>query len=516
MLKHSILFCFILWSSWLWAAQTRVEIKRVSQSGRTILLNIGSYIGIKEGDRAKLVYVQHPGYGKYFEVATIELIKSYPNYSYWAVKSKEVEQELDAGMQLLMIPYRDLLNGKRPYRFLNKRVIVDGFNNQDSYIVKSKTTEGDNPVYKKEQHDVYINHLEQSDSEANQIIQQVFGNYEVSKRGEFKLLEYDDPFYLKDTPNSYTVREQDRLFRQHQQDRSSSEIIRATSNRLGEVREREFDDTNDLYAYEKYLYSSGDVRSDFMVHQELVAADYIDVNRENRQQGALWSASMSVDSIRRYLLRSGFAKEYERQQFALQHRKGHEFFLRYTFDTSSNLQEQDKGALQGISHALSIGFGYHLGMTSPVFDNWVINFSYTAGDDYYDMGGAIFKSMEKAMRVMVDYYLYGSPDAIGRYIWFAGAGFKLGKAQLISGNYTGQVFDYDLSSFKSFHLGFRYRFDGGDERYKIKKFGYGLTVAAMYEQTRVAAAYLGTMPREIYAETYVDDIRVTMGLDIFF
>lgn len=498
------------------AVDTRVSIKKVSQSGKTILLDTGSYTGLKERDRAKLVYQQSMDGGDYKEIATIELVKVYPNYSYWSIIDKNDEsEELKTGMNLILFPYDDLLKGKRPYRFLKKKVLVDSFDDVKRYKKSMGTIEGDNPVYKKKDHDFYFNDLDGDSFDPDRAVETTLGKYKVSKRGEFKLLDYEDEFALKDSvdQNMETVISDEKSLND---DEAASGVIGATSKRVGNVYKRGYETLDQMYKREKFLQESEGTLANMDAKKKLSNSEYIEKNRLNKRLGPMWSASMNDESIRRYVLRSGFDEERERQKYAMTHKKGHELYMRYSFDTGDNISKTDSLALQGLAHSFSFGFGYHLSQTSAKLDNWVINMSFVAADDYYNMGVSNFKSTEKALRFMLDYYLNGTPDQMGSYTWFIGAGIKLGKTELTSGDFRGEAYRYDLRSFESIRLGFRYRFDGGDELDKIIKVGYGFTVMASYEATTVSAADLGALPNEMDTRTKVDDVRITMGFDFFF
>jgi hypothetical protein len=383
------------------------------------------------------------------------------------------------------------------------------------YKESLKLLEGDNPVYRKENHDFYFNQLEGDSFDPDRAIRATLGKYEVSERGEFKLLEYEDEFRLKKSVDQKmgVVVSNDKSFGD---DKIASGVLASTSKRMKEVSNRGHETLDHMYKHEKYLQESENSIANIEASLDLSAAEYAEKNKLNRRLGSMWSAGMSEESIRRYILRSGFDEERKKQKYAMAHKKGHELFIRYSFDTGDNIDKAAALSLQGLAHSLSFGFGYHLSSTSKSLENWVVNFIFIAADDYYNLNVANFKSTEKALKVMMDYYLSGTPDEIGAYTWFIGAGIKLGKTELTSGDFRGQTFRYDLRSFESLRLGFRYRFDGGDELDKLVKFGYGFTVIAEYEGTALSAADLGSLPTGMDTRTKVDDVRISMGFDFFF
>lgn len=512
-----ILFLFLIIISYActgFASNTRVLLKKVSHSGKTILLNTGSYTGLKELDRAKLVFQKGLDRGDYFEVATIELIKVYPNYSYWNVVSVKKRKNIKAGTELTLLTFDDLLKGKRPYRFLKKKVIVNQYDDIAKYKRNLNKDSGDIPTYKKEGHDYYINQMSGENFDPDNAIRTTLGTYNVSGRGSFKLDEYERDFKLKESPDQDMIDDIDNDLLERDSAVATG-YLSATSKRIQEVDEKDLETIENLYKREKYLKESQGSLAHFQANKKFKRIEFMEQNKINKRTDPMWSATMQEREIRNYLLKSGFKEERQRQKHAMTNRKGHELFIRYSFDTGDNIEQREAANLQGLSHSFTLGFGYHLSQTAESLDNWVASLSLLAADDYYNMGISNFKSTEKTMRFTLDYYFVGSPDKIGGYTWFLGAGIKLGKTELISGDVSG-VFSYDIRSFQSLRFGFRYRFDGGDELDKLIKIGYGFSVLVNYESIVLSASDFGQLPGDMYARTTVSDYRVAMGFDFFF
>ncbi len=514
MQRLSLLVIFlIIYSQILLAVDTKVIVKRISRSGETILLNTGTYAGLKELDKAKLVYQEGMESGEVAEVGTIELIKAYPTYSYWTIVEHNDNQTIKEGSEYVLFPYDDLLKGKRPYRFLKKKVIISRGDSRDRYRDRMQTDNADAPTYKKHGNDYYITHLDRESFDPDAAVATVVGSYKISGRGKFSLDEYEDEFELKDSSDQDLSIDTNKWEAENDTVISSS-YITSTANRFAEIDERDLETIERLFRKDRLLMESQNSSSHFSARSTDIHADYLKMNKISKKFDPMWSGTMQAKGIRNYVLKSGFKEERRRQKYARTHRSGHELFIRYAFDAGNNFDSADGPSLQGLSHSLGFGFGFHLSRIAPELERLVMSATFRAADDYYYMGNTYFKSEEKTMSFILDYYFKGSPDLIGAYSLFAGAGLKLGRADMISGDF-GESFRFDVRSYKTVRLGLRYRFDGGDEINKLTKIGYGFSVLANYEMVTLSAADFAQLPEGMYARTTVNDYRVVMGFDFF-
>lgn len=101
------------------------KVLEVSSTGMSLILDRGSFEGIKLGMKGRLLRpvgsLERP---KFKYLAYGEVVKVHSNYSYWYLRDTNKAEFLDKGQKVVFVSMQESTAGRRDARFLKRKVIL--------------------------------------------------------------------------------------------------------------------------------------------------------------------------------------------------------------------------------------------------------------------------------------------------------------------------------------------------------------------------------------------------------
>ena len=116
---------------------SQVQIKEVSGSKKTIVMDQGLLDGLKTGKNGWLFFSSPQNPIKLKKVAFGEAVKVFPTKSYWYLRKRPAPEYLNHGQRLLLLEADSALQGLSPINVRKKTVYLDPKRGPEEYL-KSK------------------------------------------------------------------------------------------------------------------------------------------------------------------------------------------------------------------------------------------------------------------------------------------------------------------------------------------------------------------------------------------
>lgn len=441
------------------------KIVETSNSKKSLILDRGELQGVKTNDEGFFYYQEGVDAPKMQKVAKGRAIKVQTGHSYWYLTEVYKSDYLIPKNKLVFFGFNETLKGRKGVK-LKKSVVVLNPNNDsniDPLNYKKDLYNESKPLVKTE----VINDADKTitsttiwENDGKRVLEE--GGKEVPVK---KVAEFDD---------EADFAEINRVFKEDLIDStikgSVDKVNRSRGGLNGIYRDQKRDPHIRLLkrkgwtsnTYEDYHY---DRRAEVLVNPKAKA--------KIKREGPLWSAEMNDVQLRKFFMSNGLAEEKRRQDHSLENRKGHEVFIRYSWNTTDNTSDADP-TNQGQGYSLVIGYEFHLIKVAETLDSWSLDFFWEQGVDYYDLGNVNAKGQVALIGGYLNYYFYNLPTTIQQFIWFGGAGLKFGSATL-ENDELSQPYRFQAQVFPSYQLGIKYRFDPGDEIDDGAQIGLGIS-----------------------------------------
>lgn len=311
---------------------TKATIIQVSQSKKSIKINRGQLEGIKKGDLVKFVWqagtLEKP---KLITVAYGEAIVARDKDSLWYLSQVVHPVLLRAQRQLLLLDLNRLMEGRRPFRIKQNKIVLAPNASKDS---------------------IKKNLLGQK----KQLVQDE-KNYSTSRKLVGTSVDLDHDVETNNT-DQWKEGKKDKWQSEYSQNMSQAKVdqvdkVMDAKKVRQEVRKDVFNSTTEgvnkkynsqpggldqLYAKQKrdpdfkQMQDKGTVRTVFdEVQDKKFEASLVDKRavEKMRHGGAFWSGDMTDEELEEFFIKGQLDKEVKRRRSALEHRKGNEILVRF-------------------------------------------------------------------------------------------------------------------------------------------------------------------------------------------
>ena len=175
------------------------------------------------------------------------------------------------------------------------------------------------------------------------------------------------------------------------------------------------------------------------------------------REGPRWSAGMTREEMREWMVAHGVAEERARRERALRGPPGHEFFLRVATGLSSEARTDRPGG-RGIGLAASLGYEFLLGRTSPRLRPLAVFARAGRGADSVPLRTTNAEARHTFFGMGVNYYPLAPPESLNRYVPFLGLGFARGDGEMEAPGWGAPA--AHAVFVVSLRAGLKYRFGG--------------------------------------------------------
>lgn len=442
-----------------------VELKDLSSSGKSLMLDQGEMEEFKEGDYGRF-YVQRGTLNEpvVFLVAEGELVKSFPRKSYWYLRRIQIPDALKNETKLLLLTSRAVSAGRPLKMKVRQRVASkDEFQDVDDFLADNKENVPARLVR-------YEKNYESSE--------ELFDKDEVPE-ADVEITTYDS---FRDKSQKYYSEEYGDLTAQKY-------FVGSREVRLGDIKHAEDKKLFDSMAngYQKQVASMKkfgvkdfyrDQKKDEGTHEFnsalTIKSTYEQVREDKKakeivspraiakqkRDGDNWSADMDTPSLRKYFVSTGLEREARRRELALNELDGNEVMFHYSGSLVDQSTESDPN-LRGLGYHLGIGYDLHLSRANPDLKNWSVQFVIERGVVNTDIGGINGRSEEGGFGAYVNYYFYNNPLTLNSFIYLAGVGMKVGATDITAPEMENG-YNYQVLTLPALQLMGKYRFRAGD------------------------------------------------------
>lgn len=443
---------------------TEVELKELSSSGKSIVVDQGEMDDYKQGDYARF-YVQKGTLNEpvVFLVAEGELIKATPRKSYWLMRQIHIPEGMKNQTKLLLLTSRTVLNGRPLNMKVRQRVASkDEYQDVDDFLAENKENVPTRLIRYQDNYDKSEELFDKDEvPEADVEIARI--NSFRDKSQTYYSEEYGDLTAQKYFIGNKEVRlgdvkrvEDKKLF-----DSMADGYQNHVANLKYGVKEFYRDNAKEegMHEFNKSLTiksTYNQAREDKKTKEIISPRAIAKVERD----GENWSADMDSASLRKYFISTGLEREARRRELALNELDGNEVMLHYSGSMIDQTTDTDPN-YRGLGYNLGIGYDLHLSRTSPDLKKWSLQFFLERGVVNTDIGGQNARSEEGFWGAYVNYYFINNPLTLNSFIYLAGVGLKVGSSDITSPEMEKE-YSYEVLTLPSFQLMGKYRFRTGD------------------------------------------------------
>lgn len=491
------------------------KILQQSKSGYTIEVDRGHLAGVKVGMVAKL-YAQtgDANYPKLNFIGVAEVVQSGPRKSYWHFKERDQSGNIEVGDQVKFTTMKRTIRG-RDFKLKTSKVILPGNKSVVQYMRQEEVGMPPELVYRAkdylaegEKHETHLSREQHLDARRFEIWKRRHGlDYVDDYISQVKAYEAEASG-SKINPAEIKLREQKKIFNstiQGVKDKVENLTYGVEGLYRDQRKDTDIKDVTDRVQLENHYERRRRLVRESR-HVEPFAKEKVAV------EGTRWSKSFNDEELREFFINSGMEREARRQSRMRSLKSSSEVIFRASSHTQNytTLEDDDN---QGTGYSIGIGYEYHLSRTSESVVNWTIDAFAEWAVRFYDLGGVNGKFDEGSYMANLNYYFWGRPDQLRKYLWYVGLGMRRGTATVTSPSLK-QNYDYEIVGLPNMQLGLKYRFSAGDEKEDGLNVGAGMNFLVQSEITRFAVDE--DLKDDIHGSFSVNNIKVSAGLSLFF
>jgi len=487
-----IILAFILISQGLFAQNLPlVEIIEVSSSGRTVILNIGEFEGIKSDDYGVLVKKENE---ELIYLASGVVKKLNNHQSLWFLDNEIFPEDL-AEKSVLQLASSKIFEGRVDVK-KNKKVST----NTSGYLSRVKNL----PSY----------------------VNEVFEIEDLTERNAYILenrIKATENIFIPEVDKNVTVVEIDNnIFdpkKSEELKKKERESKRARLNTLikgsvSKINNKKstlpFYHDLDKFSDRNSMENSFDSFLDNMDSQEQIESKYIG---SKKYLDPLWQGDLSDKDLREHFLSVEKKYQQDRKKLAKNNLPGNEIFFRLGYSFIKHTSEVDQ-SFQSTNKSISFGYEWHLMRLDTALRYFSLEMGADVTNGHYEIKeNENFETGDLDFRVMLNLYLNGLPSEINRFIWYLGAGGRLGSAVVSGQNLNGDS-SYFKTTFPSGQFGLKYRIHGGDENDFLPKIGFGLNALLILDYLDMSIS--GNNVDNLRGSFSTVDFKFLTGLNFYF
>lgn len=515
------LLSFVLYTSCVYADASQyalldeVRIEDVSKKGVAIVIDRGHLEHYKNGDYAKL-YVQSGPKEQptIFLVAEAELVKIFPKNSYWAIRKLHLNGIIAKDRPMLLMSDTRVASGRRNV-VANKQVVfsehnyqgVEDFNAKNENMVPSRLIKNKDDYSSIEQLE-----KEEFNPELNKDRTAIVSTHEYYKESPTVVAQTQ---YGQTVPKKYFLGTKEVKLG----DISSAEdrILLSSMGANYEEKVKSLKYGVDSFYRDAQAIEVENTKTMESIYEEDKLAEKEAKNispkalAKIKKEGPQWSAGMSDEHLRRYLVTNGIEQEVQRRKKALNEQDGNEVIFHFTNGLMNHATEDDPN-YHSPSYSFGVSYDYHFSRVDEKYKKWTFQVIFEKALSNFDAGGTNVKSDETIYGAYVNYYLWNNPLTLYNLSWLVGAGIKngsaLASAESLEDNYKYQVLSPSLQTMV------KYRFRAGKYSEETVNVGMSFNVGAMLDMRTLSVQ--NELNDNIDSKISYVDLKYIVGLSIFF
>lgn len=526
-MKSLIKYCLTLSLYCFWAYEAcAVENVAVREYGlnaelnkETLVLNIGALDGYVEGEVAEIL--QETGsmdFPDSKKLATAELVKVFPKYSYWQIQKKYTE-ELNlknsdgTWREVGIIRHHTAING-RPLDIKNKVRLFE----RETPIELNPTDKEIPPQFRQVKgYAALEDEIFESKTIKRADVEIINNDYLVKKSGTVHSEEHLEELEELYAPTLKVAK------KENVEKAVNKEVAAKLADNYTKNKSRTKFGTKDFYNEQAKIPDSKDVRkkiSTLSVYDEEKELEFessmikkpalTKINRDKER----WSQDMDDKVLRRYFVQNGIEAEYNRRERALNELEGHELWFKAYGGLNRSTNTVDDN-YQRMNYALAVGYNLHFSRISEEFKNWSMDFYLENAVNFYAINDE-FNAEAKDLFAggSLNYYFLNNPLTLNRFIGHVGVGLKIGQGDAATVD-INRTYSYQILGLPIISGGLKYRFRAGDLTRETANVGAAAALGFQYERLNYSSAEL-LENNEIYPNFSTNSMKYYLGLHFYF
>ncbi|MBP5296596.1 MAG: hypothetical protein J6Y94_04610, partial [Bacteriovoracaceae bacterium] len=312
-----------------WAMAEGMPILAVSTSGKSVVLPIGSYDDLREGEKGRFYHQAGQALPLRTLIATGVAAKVQARNSFWQLEEVGAPEFIKAGQKIDLLRQSTFLRG-RNFPVKQKKVVLNSNRDIKSYQAGQKLDGVDEKIFRVKRGQQASRLLKLGDKTApTEISATVFDEWE--EPGLEKLEYLDHEVWAKQDPALHQTVDE-RGIKAEEKDQAFARETNGMANKINQLEHGLYG----LYADEdEFTDEKGKEQKTILKgltgqYQEDRAIESRQARETMRRLGATdvrWSSDLSDEELRDYFVEMGITRERFRQQYALNNLLSHEIYL---------------------------------------------------------------------------------------------------------------------------------------------------------------------------------------------
>lgn len=457
MKKHLLRIClfFLFFSANLFAEDLTVRLLQRSNSGKTFVVDKGSWEGAKLNDIALIIIPEttQTGQTKLKPISRLRSVKLFDTTSVWVVLEEFEKLNFKDKMKVYLLTESDLLEGREELTIARSSLVARGqeareftknqMKQDQLHLSKKKDQYEESKVLHKNRKipNTDVELLDVDKWEGNE------SNKQLSRTSLYRSAYAED----------FAVRKRIATF-----DKMAAHFIEKFShpsfNRDYFFDEQKRDGTNDLFQDSSLKNTLYDRTVMERAKDREASAKLV---REFREKGPSWSDEYSDEELSELVTRAGVTSEIIRQEEKVMSRYRGSFIATFNLNILDNENNLDPDNHQNNRYDLEIGMEF---WPFKKFDNALSKFTlelgFRRGKDGFEADYYNALSTDYSLSGFINFYPFRAATDINRNVFFLGLGMRTGYANLEVPS-IDEKGNYQLLSFPAIRAGFKYSFYNG-------------------------------------------------------
>jgi hypothetical protein len=489
-----------------------ITIREVGPTKRTMVVNVGSNDLVGEGDQAYFIAKSENLGLKGRKVAKGEAVKVFANHSYWYLKEVELPQRLEKGVDLLFAPMSAFMGGREKYEFKDKQLVYSKNEGLDAGGALSLYRDGTDKdlLKKRDEHRVAekIDIFEEPWKEEADI--ELLGLSHLSRKEDI----VDDDGNPVETKGIelWQQRPEQKIVSKKMRDQEYEERLEYYLSRAEDP----------LLSLEKLYQGQTKDASDGLVNvKPALRSTYEKVSRERevkemareraleniQKTGPGWSAELSDEALRKYLVRNGLDFERLRQTYNADNLLSHEVYANFVTDMIDQTTELDDRN-RGIGFGFSIGYELPLKKIAFSLQHFSLQTEFRKERNNFAIDRENVFLKGSSFLIGFNWYPYYAPSTVERFLPFVGLGMRYGKGEISRINFY-ENYDFNLLVLPMVQVGTKYRFTLDDNN------AIGIRLAVSLEKNRLNSTTENAFNQVPTLIEYTD-LKLGIGISYYF
>ena len=226
-----------------------------------------------------------------------------------------------------------------------------------------------------------------------------------------------------------------------------------------------------------------------------------------QKEGPGWSAELSDETLRKFLVKNGLDQERMRQTYNADNFLSHELYINFVTDMIDQTTELDERN-RGIGFGYSIGYELPLKKISLALSHFSLQTEWRRERNNFAINEQNVYVKGSSFLFAANWYPYYAPSTIERFLPFMGIGMRYGKGEISRVDFF-ENYDFNLQVLPMFHVGAKYRFTINEKK------AIGVRLMVSIEKNRLNSTTENQF-EQVPNQIEYTDLKLALGFSYYF